>query len=116
MVKIANVAKAVGVWAGAIYLLYGNDNVGSFFEGSKYLPGLAVSRSPEGGVVYHDGTGKASQYGDVKFQKGMGKGLSYGRETTPDLSLSLSASAQKMKSTSRGGYPQLGTLQYGGGF
>ena len=91
MVKIANVAKAVGVWAGAIYLLYGNDDVASFFAGSRYLPGLAMSRSPEGGAVYQGGQGKAAQYGGAEFQKGMAKGLSYGRETTisPDRDISL---------------------------
>ena len=111
MVKIANVAKAVGVWAGAIYLLYGNDDVASFFAGSRYLPGLAISRSPEGGAVYLGGKGKAAQYGGAEFQKGMAKGLSYARETTPDVSLSTS----RLKSPS-GKFYATGGFGHGGGF
>ena len=113
MVKIANVAKAVGVWAGAIYLLYGNDDVASFFAGSRYLPGLAISRSPEGGVVYHGGQGKAAQYGGAEFQKGMGKGLSYGRETTPDISLSVTGARGKSVDLKRRGASQ---YAFQGGF
>ena len=115
MVKIANVAKAVGVWAGAIYLLYGNDDGASFFAGSRYLPGLAMSRSPEGGAVYQGGQGKAALYGGAEFQKGMGKGLSYGRETTMSPDISLSVQAQKMQSPSKGFYAT-GGLGHGGGF
>ena len=113
MVKIANVAKAVGVWAGAIYLLYGNDDVASFFAGSRYLPGLAISRSPEGGAVYLGGKGKAAQYGGAEFQKGMAKGLSYGRETTPvDISLSVSPQGGKAVDLKRGASQYM----YQGGF
>ena len=69
MVKIANVAKAVGVWAGAIYLLYGNDDVASFFAGSRYLPGLAISRSPEGGAVYLGAKGRRPSMGARNSKK-----------------------------------------------
>ena len=69
---MANIFKAAGVWVGAIFLLYGNQEVSTqtalLYSGVRYA--LAPSRSPEskGGVqgVRHTSRETGAYYGTIR--------------------------------------------------
>jgi len=72
MVKVVNIFKAAGLWVGAIFLLYGADDVERQVA-TQYYGGfgtaLAPSRSAEGGARKYGGKASVSREFELTEQQ-----------------------------------------------